>query len=561
MEFKEFALLCEKIKSTTSKLEKISLLGNFLKRLDDEELKVTVKFLSGKIFQPWINKEIQVGYSTILSVIYELSKETKENITDLLTKKGDLGEAAYIIFNKGKKIRPFIEKKFSLKEVYERINKISEFKGEKSYYYKKGILKDLFLNSEPIEIKYIIKIITNELRIGLHEGLIEEAIAYAFNKTSSQIKEAFLILPDLSEVAVLAKKDELNISIVPLKPTNFMLAEAMQNAVEVTSYFAKQLYVEFKYDGIRAQIHKKGNEVKIFSRKLEDITFFVPEIKEAIKDINGDFILDCEIISFKNGKPLPFNILQRRLRRKNINEDLIKEIPLYAMVFDVLYFETKPCTELTLKQRKEILSKMKLKEPIFIVDFFIVKTPNEIEELFKKSIAEGYEGLMIKDPDSIYTPGKRGKYWIKLKKEFDTIDAVIVAAEYGHGKRAGILSDYTFAVKGENGELRIIGKAYSGLTDEEIEFLDKKLRSLAIQEIGNKIIVKPEIVIEVGFDSIQKSDRYDSGFALRFPRIKKLRLDKNVEEIATIEKVIRIYETKKKLQADHSLFQTDFLQS
>jgi ATP-dependent DNA ligase len=416
MEFKEFALLCEKIKSTTSKLEKISLLGNFLKRLDDEELKVTVKFLSGKIFQPWINKEIQVGYSTILSVIYELSKETKENITDLLTKKGDLGEAAYIIFNKGKKIRPFIEKKFSLKEVYERINKISEFKGEKSYYYKKGILKDLFLNSEPIEIKYIIKIITNELRIGLHEGLIEEAIAYAFNKTSSQIKEAFLILPDLSEVAVLAKKDELNISIVPLKPTNFMLAEAMQNAVEVTSYFAKQLYVEFKYDGIRAQIHKKGNEVKIFSRKLEDITFFVPEIKEAIKDINGDFILDCEIISFKNGKPLPFNILQRRLRRKNINEDLIKEIPLYAMVFDVLYFETKPCTELTLKQRKEILSKMKLKEPIFIVDFFIVKTPNEIEELFKKSIAEGYEGLMIKDPDSIYTPGKRGKYWIKLKK-------------------------------------------------------------------------------------------------------------------------------------------------
>ncbi len=561
MEFKEFALLCEKIKSTTSKLEKISLLGNFLKRLDDEELKVTVKFLSGKIFQPWINKEIQVGYSTILSVIYELSKETKENITDLLTKKGDLGEAAYIIFNKGKKIRPFIEKKFSLKEVYERINKISEFKGEKSYYYKKGILKDLFLNSEPIEIKYIIKIITNELRIGLHEGLIEEAIAYAFNKTSSQIKEAFLILPDLSEVAVLAKKDELNISIVPLKPTNFMLAEAMQNAVEVTSYFAKQLYVEFKYDGIRAQIHKKGDEVKIFSRKLEDITFFVPEIKEAIKDINGDFILDCEIISFKNGKPLPFNILQRRLRRKNINEDLIKEIPLYAMVFDVLYFETKPCTELTLKQRKEILSKMKLKEPIFIVDFFIVKTPNEIEELFKKSIAEGYEGLMIKDPDSIYTPGKRGKYWIKLKKEFDTIDAVIVAAEYGHGKRAGILSDYTFAVKGENGELRIIGKAYSGLTDEEIEFLDKKLRSLAIQEIGNKIIVKPEIVIEVGFDSIQKSDRYDSGFALRFPRIKKLRLDKNVEEIATIEKVIRIYETKKKLQADHSLFQTDFLQS
>jgi len=553
--FKDLAVLCEKIKSTTSKLEKISLLGNFLKDLDEEDLKISIKLLSGKIFPPWISKELQIGYSTILSTISELSGESKKNILDLLIKKGDLGETAFIVFNKGKKLKPLIEKQFTLNEIYEKLEKISEYKGENSYYYKKSILRELFLNSEPIEIKYLIKVITDELRIGLHEGLIEEAIAYAFNKTLSQIKEAFLILPDLSEIAVLAKKDELSsVSITPLKPTNFMLAEAMQSGVEITSYFNKQLYVEFKYDGIRAQIHKKGNTVKIFSRKLEDITFFVPEIEEAVKKISGDFILDGEILSFKNGKPLPFNILQRRLRRKNIDKNLIEEIPLSAVIFDILYFETNPCVNLTLKQRKEILNKLNFEEPISFAKFFVIKNPNEIEELFKKSLESGFEGLVIKDPDSIYTPGKRGKHWIKLKREFDTIDAVIVAAEYGHGKRAGILSDYTFAVKDKNGELKVIGKAYSGLTDEEMEFLDKKLRSLAITEIGNKIIVKPEIVIEVAFDSIQRSDRHDSGFALRFPRIKRIRFDKSVEEIDTLEKVIEIYEAKKKLYANHSLY-------
>jgi DNA ligase-1 len=553
--FKGLALLCEKIRSTTSKLEKISLLGNFLKGLEEEDLKISIKLLSGKIFPPWIDKELQIGYSTILYTISEISGEAKGNILNLLVKKGDLGETAFLVFNKGKKLKPLIEKKFTLKEIYEKLDKISEYKGENSYYYKKSILRELFLNSEPIEIKYLVKVITNELRIGLHEGLIEEAMAYAFNKTLSQIKEAFLILPDLSEVAVLAKKDELSsVSITPLKPTNFMLAEAMQSGVEITSYFNKQLYVEFKYDGIRAQIHKKGNTVKIFSRKLEDITFFVPEIEEALKKVNGDFILDGEILSFKNGKPLPFNILQRRLRRKNIDQNLIEEIPLSAIIFDILYFETNPCVNLTLKQRKETLNKLNFDEPILFAKFFVVKNPNEIEELFKKSLESGFEGLVIKDPDSIYTPGKRGKHWIKLKREFDTIDAVIVAAEYGHGKRAGILSDYTFAVKDKNGELKIIGKAYSGLTDEEMEFLDKKLRSLAITEIGNKIIVRPEIVIEVAFDSIQRSDRHDSGFALRFPRIKRIRFDKSVEEIDTLERVIEIYEAKKKLYANHSLY-------
>jgi DNA ligase-1 len=280
----------------------------------------------------------------------------------------------------------------------------------------------------------------------------------------------------------------------------------------------------------------------------------VPEIEEALKKVNGDFILDGEILSFKNEKPLPFNILQRRLRRKNIDKNLIEEIPLSVIIFDILYFETNPCVNLTLKQRKETLNKLNFEEPLLFAKFFVVKNPNEIEELFKKSLESGFEGLVIKDPDSIYTPGKRGKHWIKLKREFDTIDAVIVAAEYGHGKRAGILSDYTFAVKDKNGELKIIGKAYSGLTDEEMEFLDKKLRSLAITEIGNKIIVKPEIVIEVAFDSIQRSDRHDSGFALRFPRIKRIRFDKSVEEIDTLEKVIEIYEAKKKLYANHSLY-------
>jgi DNA ligase-1 len=547
--FVELAEVCEKIKETTSKLEKISKLGNFLKNLNDEELSATIRLLNSEILPPWYNKEIQVGYSTLSSIILEISGSSKEEFFKVYVKHGDLGETAEELLKKGKALNPLIQEKLTILKVYKTLLKTSEYSGEGSYQSKKNSLLNLFINASPIEAKYLVKIITGELRIGLSEGLLEESLAYALGIPLSNLREKVLILPDLAEVAIKirnGKYEEIDLEL--LRPTSFMLAEPMSSPEEIANYFNKELIAEYKYDGIRAQIHKKGNNIRIFSRRLDEISFYLPEIVDSISRIKGDFILDSEIISIKNNKVVPFNILQRRLRRKNIDKKLIEEIPLRAIVYDILFYNGKQVYKLPLRERKELLKDIDLQDKIEIGFFKLVRNSAEISKLFEESLNKGFEGLMIKDPDSPYTPGKRGKAWVKLKKEFDTLDVVIVAAEYGHGKRAGILSDYTFAVK-DNDELKIIGKAYSGLTDEEMEILDRKLREIAIEDLGYKIIVRPEIVLEVAFDSIQVSDRHDSGFALRFPRIKRIRWDKSPNEIDSIEKVKEIYERKKAIFA------------
>jgi DNA ligase 1 len=262
-----------------------------------------------------------------------------------------------------------------------------------------------------------------------------------------------------------------------------------------------------------------------------------------------DFIFDGEIMAFQHGRPLHFQELQKRLRKKNVTEQIIAEVPLVYVVYDVMYLNGEQIINMPLKDRKEILSNILFREPIVNAYQSTVNSEQQIIAMFEKSRDIGYEGLVLKDPDSRYYPGKRGRYWIKLKRELDTIDAVIVIAEYGHGKRAGVLSDYTFAVKGENdndnnnnSQLKTIGKAYSGLTDDEINKITKKLKSIMIKDEGYRIIVRPEIILEIAFDSIQKSDRHDSGFALRFPRIKNIRTDKTVMDIDTLRKIKQIYE-------------------
>ena len=392
------------------------------------------------------------------------------------------------------------------------------------------------------------------MRIGLTEGLVEIGVSLAFNVDLEEIREAMLVSGDISQVTLLAKGGLLYTAIVkPFQPIGYMLADVMFSADEIIDYFKKSLICEYKYDGVRAQIHKSGQQIKLFSRKMTDITNAFPELFDAAINSkllssmeNIDFILDGEIMAFRDGKPLHFQELQKRLRRKGVTRQIMTETPVVYVVFDIAFINGKQTIMNPLKQRKEILSSILFERPIINANQNIVSTPQEIAAMFKKSRDMGYEGLVLKEPESLYHPGKRGRYWIKLKQELDTIDAVIIIAEYGHGKRAGVLSDYTFAVRDEsnNNRLRIIGKAYSGLTDKEINAITKKLRSIMIRDYGYRIVVKPELILEISFDSIQKSDRHDSGFALRFPRIKNIRNDKSVTDIDTLQKVRRIYESQ-----------------
>jgi DNA ligase-1 len=543
-EFRTFAENCETISRTRSKNEKIGILAEYLKGLSDDSLKIAVLLYSGRIFPPESRLLVNISYSTITTVLSEIAHLEKEEINRIYLQHGDLGSLAeYALSHKS--VTSLIEyTPLTLTEVYASLTKVAMMAGKSSQAYRKKSLSGLFLRCSPPEGKFLSKILTGELRIGLSEGLLLASIASAFGSNLDSIQDAVLMNGNLPQISLLAKKKLLtNAKMRSLAPVSYMLADVMYSAKEIAGYFGKDLIAEYKYDGIRAQVHLSGNKIKIFSRNLNDITLYFPELAQS-KSLNNigvsEVIFDGEILAYKNEKVLPFQYLQKRLHSKNLSTENLGSIPVIFTIFDILFID-KDCTNLSLIDRKKILSNLRIQHPFVLAKWNLVKDEETTSRLFNESKALGYEGLVLKDPESEYKIGKRGRKWVKLKTELDTLDVVIVIAEYGHGKRAGMLSDYTFAIKGpDESKLLTIGKAYSGLSDKEIQDLTSELKSIALNGDGYRVWVKPKIVLEVSFDSIQKSTRHESGFALRFPRIKAIRRDKGVKQIDNLDKVVQI---------------------
>jgi DNA ligase 1 len=546
--FSEFSTLCEKVRLTSSKNAKVAIIAEYLAKLDDLSLPAAVLFLSGAVFPKGSGLALNVGFNTIMQSLSEIARLEPEEIQEIYLKHGDMGALAEHAVSK-KQWSPLVpQRQLLLPDLHDQLRKIADASGPRSAEAKKKILTGLLINCSPLEARYLVKIATGELRVGAVEGLVELAVGKAFGHDAQSVRQAMLLSGDIAQVALLAKKDALATAIMkPLAPLSFMLADVMFSAEEIAQYYGgKQMICEFKYDGIRMQLHKFGGQARMFSRKLEDVTGSFPEIADAAALLQHDFILDGEVLAYKNDRPLHFQELQKRLRRKAVTEQLKSEIPVIYAPYDVMYVDGQQVIDRPLIERKSLLSQIKFKVPIIDLGYRVVSSAQEIADAFVESRKLGHEGLVIKEPESQYHPGKRGRHWVKLKRELDTIDAVVVIAEYGHGKRAGMLSDYTFAVQDDDdgGELKAIGKAYSGLADDEIAELTARLRSIAVKDEGYRLLVRPEIVLEVAFDSIQKSDRHDSGYALRFPRIKYIRADKTVSDIDTLDKVRRIYESQ-----------------
>ncbi len=604
--FSTFVDTCELIRLTSGKNKKVDLISRYISCLHEGSLHIAVLFLSGKTFPRGSSHNLNIGFRTILQSLLEISNLNGVDIRRIHLEHGDMGTIAEHAMSKKQVVTLFNQpegkggEQLTLSDVAIQLKKIANLKGPRSNNDKKKILKGLLIRCSPLEAKYLIKIISNEMRMGSYEGLVELAIAKAFDKDVRNVRDAMLASGDIANVALLSKRNSLDtVTVEPFVPMSFMLADVMFTASEIMEYFEKPLYCEYKYDGIRVQMHKFKNQCRLYSRNLADISYAFPELVDSamrirvkkeerhkkketrdIGEVDGvddiDFILDGELIAFKHNKPLHFQELQKRLRRKNMTKDILSEIPVRYVVYDIMFYGKEQVIKESLENRKKLLSMFLFKDPVIInAQSDIIASADEMNFIFKKSRESGHEGLVIKDPSSQYHPGKRGRYWIKLKEELDTIDAVIVMAEYGHGKRAGTLSDYTLAVRDfgsnhwidmigpENGDhlydgLKIIGKAYSGLSNKEIDYMTNKLRSLIIRDEVNRIIVKPEIVLEVSFDTIQKSSRHDGGYALRFPRIKNIRYDKELKDVDELEKIKSIYEnqfhTKSKLEQKNTEF-------
>ena len=546
----DLAEVLERVKGTASKNEKVQLLAAYLKGLGPEDARVASRVASGRSSQRGSKDEAQVGYSALLDVIREVTGATDDDVSKAYLEHGDLGEVTEDLLAH-KREQPLFREDLTLAALDDAFERLRGSKGQGSSGVKRGIVKSLLLAASPLEGKYIVKALTGEMRTGLVSGLLKEAIADAYGLSDEEAERAYMVLGDIGVFAESAAKgDTESARIQPFRPVNFMLAEPFATPAEIAEHFGRAVYAEYKYDGVRAQVHRSKGEVRVYSRRLEEITGGFPEVVSAFAGSRHEFILDGEAVPFAQGRPLPFQLLQRRLRRMEDFEEARSKAPVTYFAFDILSLDGREAVELPLSERRKLLAKVISGTTARLAETVDVGTEAQVEAAFRRSRDLGYEGLVVKDPEGAYAMGKRGSGWAKLKEELDTLDVVIVGAEYGHGKRAGVISDYTFAVRDGDG-LKTVGKAYSGLTDKEIEEMTRRLKEITLKDYGYRRAVKPEIVLEVAFDSVQRSGRHDSGFALRFPRIKRIRTDKGISEIDDIARVERIF-AGQKLKVDEA---------
>jgi DNA ligase-1 len=530
-EFRSFAEVGQQLAATTSKLKKIELLSSYLRSLDAAQLPLAARYLTGRAFAQSDARVMQVGWAVIRRALLAVSRIGEQQFRNLSRLHADAGRTAYEVLLERTAPQPF-----TLVESAEFFAALQRARGPLA---KGELLQQRLATLSAIEGSYLVRILTGDLRIGLKEGLVEEAVAAAFAVSGDEVRESNMLLGDIGETALRASEQRLGETTLHLfRPIKCMLASPEPTAVAVWSRLieggATDAWIEDKYDGIRAQFHIGGGRVEIFSRDLRRITGQFTDLALAARELPRRVILDGEILAYEDGRRLTFFDLQKRLGRKTGDDLFLRpsDVPVIFKAFDLLALDGVSLLKEPLARRRELLEKLPLPPRLEIAPTFTVASADEIEATFLAARQRSNEGLIIKDPARLYTPGRRGLAWIKLKRELDTLDVVVVGAELGHGKRSHVLSDYTFAVRDDDsGALLTIGKAYSGLTDVEIEELTEHFTATTTAQRGRYREVQPDTVLEIAFDSIQPSPRHASGLALRFPRIKAIRRDKTPADI------------------------------
>ncbi len=522
--FNWFTELCKALESTTKRTEKVVYLVDFLKALTREEIAPAVSFIVGRPFPESDERVLDIGGQTLWKI------------------------------NRGSGQSALVSKPVTILEVYRTFEKVATASGPGSRQRKETLIDTLLSRLPTSDAEYLMRILFGEMRMGAVEGVVLDAIAQAVSIKPDQVRRANMLMGNLAQVAELAltKGPEAikNVGVtlfVPIKP---MLAEMAQDLSEVFKEHGGASAFEFKYDGARIQIHRKADVIRIFSRRLTDVTASLPDIVELARErIRGqEFLIEGEVVAIgQNEKPLPFQDLMRRFRRVHDIDVMLKEIPLKLFLFDVIYLDGKLMIDTPYAKRWEVLQG--LTDGELLATRIVTEDLGEAEKLMQASIEAGHEGLMAKGLKSSYTPGVRGKKWFKIKPA-ETLDVVIVAADWGSGRRRGWLSNYHLAVRDEaSGEFLVVGKTFKGLTDQEFVDITKKLQALKTKETDYTVYVKPSIVVEVAFNEIQRSPHYKSGFALRFARITRFRDDKRIEDADSLQRLSKLYQDQFRFKA------------
>jgi len=581
----QFAEVCDALAATTKKLEKRAIISNYLRGLSGDDAARAALYIAGTPFPETDRRALNVGGSLLSRALAEVAEANRDSLHTAYRRHGDLGAAAQDLLN-AREIPPA---SLTLQRLDDSLTAFAAARGPAA---KMPLVLQLLRSATPIEAKYILKLISGDMRIGVKQSLVEEAIAAAYDAQPVAVRHAAMLTGSLPEVVAMAATKTLADARMKLfHPIGVMLASPVSTVEEAMKRFSEEIAVEKdadqqtaralipgrvsiedKYDGIRAQLHcgdpAQVGRVELFSRSREDLGESFLELIHAFAAIREPAIIDGEVLAWnpRDGRALPFTALQQRLGRKRVTQEMQEDVPVIFMAFDLLSLNEDLLIELPLAQRRRHLESFAVKyagstqsfeQPgqsllfapadahaafprLMLAGTTYLRTAAQLDRAYSDARARGNEGVMLKALDSIYQPGKRGLAWLKLKRELATLDVVVTGAEFGHGKRAGVLSDYTFAVR-DGEELKNVGKAYSGLTDVEIDELTRFFHDHTIEDFGAFRTVEPVKVLEVAFNNVMRSSRHASGFALRFPRILRIRDDKPVDEIDTLGRVEEIY--------------------
>ena len=543
MLFMDFSRACEQLEGTSGRLDMIDIISRILPTLSPEELPVFVRFVMGRIFPDWSSKKLGIGPNLLYEAIGYVAGMNKEQVIEKITITGDAGRAVEELLSI-KSQTTFFHEDLDIVRVYTELVAIAEIEGKKSQREKLQRVRRLLGNAHPLEGRYLTRIMLEELRIGVGEGSVRDAIARAFLVDSALVEHAMQALNDAGEVARLAKLGPealREVRITLFHPVRMMLAQ--QGTIPDMIQEHGQIAAEFKYDGSRFQFHKKGNWARLYSRRLEDVTAALPDvIEKLITSTTHDVILDGEVIAMKEGKPMPFQSVLRRFRRRHDIAEAQDAIEMVPNVFDILYLDGETLIDLPLEKRRQRLESVLNR---YIAPQVVSSDPQEIERTYKEALEAGHEGIMIKVPASPYSPGQRGKNWIKIKPDVDTLDLAVIGGEWGEGKRAHVFGSFLVACQ-DQGKLIALSRVATGFSDEQLVEVYDLLKDRVIKKSGKEVSFEPDLVFEVGYSELQVSPTYEGGFALRFPRFIRIRDDKNITDVETLESIRERYRRQTK---------------
>jgi DNA ligase-1 len=551
MKYQELVDVYSALEATTKRLEKTDIISDYLKKLDADTIGKVALLLRGGVFPAWSSKEIGIGTKLVERAVAEAVGTTQANVEDTVRDEGDIGLACIKLYAK-KSQMTFFSQPLTINFVFDSLQKLSKISGSRSTNRKISIILELLSQASPTEAKYLTRTITEELRIGVGDGIVRDAIAQAFDIDKKVVERAQMLTNDFSIVARTALLEGANglakLNLTPGTPVKPMLAQLSPPVAEIIPEIGTAI-CETKYDGIRLQVHRNGDEIKIFTRRLENITPALPEIVNLFDENlpHDDYIVEGEVIATRDGKPLPFQNILHRVRRKYNVEEAMENVPLKLYLFDLLYYK-EPMIDEPLMVRRETLEEIvDTNDDAMNLSTMIVGTPDnidEIEELFNSSIAAHHEGIMIKNASEPYIPGIRGKKMLKYKAEPETLDMIVVGGTYGIGKRGDFIGSYLVALRDDNDEFKTVAYAATGLDDATLEYLTEKMKELEISTKGREIIVEPKIVLEIAFSEIVESPEYETGYSIRFPVVKNIRKDKGPGDVDTVERLLSMYDAQ-----------------